>query len=103
MVHCIRLLGIACAIGLSILAAHAADKPAKTVQPGRVDSAKELIKDSKSFQLNAKQFQLNMRESERKAKKLQGAAERLELELKQGTGRLDGAKLKSAVNQHKLD
>lgn len=101
MTRCPRILAFTCMLSFMVLPAQSADKA--SVQPGRVDSAKELIKDSKSFQLNAKEFELNMRASERKAKKLQSAAERLELELKQGSGRLGGAKLKNAINQHSLD
>ncbi len=46
-------------------------------QPGRVDSARELIAESKDFQLNASQSTVNMKDAIRKARSLTGGANKL--------------------------
>lgn len=66
-------------LSLTILfspAALAAD-PACHSQAGRVESARQLIAQSKKFQLNAKQYHLRAGESVKDANKLKGQADKL--------------------------
>lgn len=97
-----------------------ATKPAasKTASPGaaagskpsvpystkaRIQSAKEQIKANESFKLHANQFHTEAAANLEQSKRLEGAARSLELRLKTGSGKLDPARLKSALNQFNLD
>lgn len=77
-------LGSPLALGL-ILAPEATASPSKPktianefcTQPGRVESARELIAEGKDFRLNASQSTVNMRDAIRNARGLTGGANKL--------------------------